>query len=69
MYSSPSSSCYQLTSPSLVFSSSSDHAIQLDCIHETYGFFQCFPATPKSHFALRMGMVSVWAINLSRIWK
>ena len=40
-----------------------DHAIQPDCIHQTNDFFQCFSAVPKPHFTLRMGVVSVWAIN------
>ena len=31
------------------------------------GSFQCFPTTPKSHLTLRMGVVSVWANDLSRI--
>ena len=29
--------------------------------------FQCFPAVPKSHLSLRIGVVSVWTNNLSRI--
>ena len=33
------------------------------------GSFQYFPTTPNSHFTLKMGVVSVWAINLSRIWR
>ena len=33
------------------------------------GFFQYFPATPKPYLTIRIGVVSVWAINLSRIWK
>ena len=69
MYLSPPSSCYQLTLLSLVFSSFSDHAIQLDCIHQTNGFFQYFATATKPHFTLKMDVVSVWAINLSRIWK
>ena len=68
MYLSPPSSCYQLTWRNLVFSNSPNHVIQPDCIHQTNGFFQCFPAAPKPHFTLRMGVVRVWAINLSRIW-
>ena len=59
MYSSPPNSCYQLTSPILVFSSSLDHAIQPDCIYQKNGFFQYLPATPKPHFILRMCVVSV----------
>ena len=31
--------------------------------------FQCFPIAPNSHFILRIGVVSVQAINLSRIWR
>ena len=31
------------------------------------GSFQCFPTASNSHLALRMGVVSVWANNLSRI--
>ena len=33
------------------------------------GFFRFFLAAPKPHLTLRMGVVSVWAINLSKIWK
>ena len=33
------------------------------------GSFQYFLTAPNSHFTLRMGMVNVWAINLSRIWR
>ena len=31
------------------------------------GSFRCFPIAPKFHFTLRMGVVSVWANNLSRM--
>ena len=33
------------------------------------GFFQCFPAAPKHHLTLWKGVVSVWIINLSMVWK
>ena len=33
------------------------------------GFFQYFLVVPKPHLTLRMGVVSFWATNLSRIWK
>ena len=32
------------------------------------GFFQCFSTAPKPHFTLKLSVVRVWAINLSRIW-
>ena len=31
------------------------------------GSFQCFLTTPKLHLTLRLGMVSIWAKNLSRM--
>ena len=55
IYSSPPSSCYQLTLPSLVFSNSSNYAIQPDCIHQINGFFQCFLTTPKTSLYTQNG--------------
>ena len=57
--------CLLGTLSSLAFS---NPAIQPDCIRQVNGSFQCFLAAPKPHFTLKLGVVSVWAINLSRIW-
>ena len=61
------SSCYQLASRNLVFSSfpRSQNSAQLH--PPIIGFFQCFPTAPEPYFTLRFGAVTVWAINLSRI--
>ena len=57
----------QQTSPSHVFTSYLDPAICSKLHPPTNGFFQCFPHTPKLLSTLRLGKVSVWAKNLSKI--
>ena len=32
-------------------------------------FFQCFPVVPNPYFTLWKSVVSIWAINLSMVWK
>ena len=67
IYLSPLSSCYQLASRNLIFSTfqKSHNSAQLHPLMN--GSFQYFSTAQKSHLTLRMGVVSVWAINLSMI--
>ena len=67
MYLNPSSSSYQRTSSSHVFTSYLDLIISSKLHPPINGFFQCFPHTPKLLSTLRLGEISVWAKNLSRI--
>ena len=68
-YLSPPSSYYLLASRKLVFSSfpKSHNSARLHLPNLMNGSFQCFLAAPKSHLTLKLGVVSVWAINFSRI--
>ena len=68
LYLSPPSSCYQLVSRNLVFSSFPESRNSARLHPPMIGFFQYFPVARKPHFTLRLGVVSVWAFNLSRIW-
>ena len=67
MYLNPSSSNYQRASPSYIFTSYLDPAISSKLYLLIDGFFQYFPHEPKLHSAFRLGEVSVWAKNLSRM--
>ena len=67
MYLNPPSSSSQWTSLSLVFTSYSDLAISSKLHPPINDFFQYFPHAPKLLLTLRLGEVSVWAKNLSRI--
>ena len=67
MYLNPPSSSYQQTSLSYVFTSYLNPAISSKLHPPINGFFQCFPHAPKLLSTLRLGEVSAWAKNLSRI--
>ena len=67
MYLNPLSSSYQWTSPSHVFTSYSDCAISFKLHPPIDGLFQCLPLAPNPLLTLKLGEVSVWAKNLSRI--
>ena len=67
MYLNPPSSSYQRTSSSHVFTSYLDPVISSKLHPPINGFFQCFPHVPKLLSTLRLGEISVWAKNLSRI--
>ena len=67
MYLNLSSSSYQRTSLSHVFTSYPNPAINSKLHPPINGFFQYFPHTPKLLSTLRLGEVSVWAKNLSKI--
>ena len=60
-------SSYQRTSSSHVFTSYQDPAISSKLHLPIKGFFQCIPCAPKFLSTLRLGEISVWAKNLSRI--
>ena len=47
----------------------SDSRNKLHVVSAILGFFQCFPAAPRSYLTLSKGVVSVWAINFSMVWK
>ena len=66
-YLNPPSSSYQQASPSHVFTSYLDPAISSKLYLLIDGFFQYFPHEPKLHSAFRLGEVSVWTKNLSRM--
>ena len=57
----------QRTSPSLIFTSYLNPTISSKLHPPINCFFQCFPHTSKLLSTLRLGEVSVWAKNLSRI--
>ena len=67
MYLNPPSSSYQRALQSLVFTSYPDPVISSKLHPPIDYFFQCFPHVPKLHLVLRLGEVSVWAKNVSRI--
>ena len=67
MYLNPPNSSYQQASLSHVFTSYLDPAICSKLHLLIDGFFQYFPHAPKLHSALRLGEVSVWVKNLSRM--
>ena len=68
MYLSPPSFYSNKASRNRVLSSSGSRN-KLHVASAILGFFQCFLATPKAHLTLKKGVVSVWAINLSMLWK
>ena len=67
MYLNPPSSCYQRALQSHVFTNCPDLAISSKLYPPVNNFFQCFPYAPKLLSTLRMGEVSVWAKNHSRM--
>ena len=66
-YLNPPSSSSKQTSPNLIFTSYPDPAISSKLHSPINGFFQCLPHTPKLISTLRLGKVSVWTKNHSRI--
>ena len=66
-YLNPPSSSSKRTSPNLIFTSYSDLVISSKLHPPITGLFQCLPHSPKLISTLRLGKVSVWAKNLSRI--
>ena len=69
MYLNPPSSSYQQASRSYVFTSYSDLTIGSKLHLPINDFFQCFSYAPKLLLTLKLGEVSVWVKNLSRICK
>ena len=71
MYLNPLSSNYQRASPSYIFTSYLDPTVSSKLHPPIDGFFQYFPHAPKLLSTLRLGKVSVWAMNLSMMcnWK
>ena len=69
LYLSPLSSYSNKASRNPVLSSSSDPAINPIASTNPWLLFQCFPAAQNLHLTLSDGVVSVWANNLSMVWK
>ena len=69
LYLSPPSSYSNKTSRNPVLSSSPDPAINPIASTNSWLLFQCFPAALNLHLTLLDGVVSVWANNLSMVWK
>ena len=67
MYLNPPSSSSKQISPNLVFTSYPNPAISFKLHLPINGLFQCLPHTPKLLSTLRLGKLSVWVKNLSRI--
>ena len=61
------SSYYQWASRSHVFTSCPNPVISSKLHLPLNGFFQCFPYAPKLLSTLKMGKISVWAKNFSRM--
>ena len=66
-YLNPRNSNYQRTSLSHVFTSYPNPAISSKLHPPIDGFFHYFPHAPKLLSTLRLGEVSIWAKNLSKI--
>ena len=69
LYLSPPNSYSNKASRNPVLSSSSDPTINPIASTNPWLLFQCFPAAPNLHLTLSDGVVSVWANNLSMVWK
>ena len=69
MYLNPPSFSYQRDSWSHVFTSYLDLAISSKLCLPISGFFQCFPYAPKLLLTHKIGEISVWVKNLSRMCK
>ena len=69
LYLSPPSSYFNKASQNPVLSSSPDLPINPITSTNPWLLFQCFPAAPNLHLTLSDGVVSVWANNLSMVWK
>ena len=69
LYLSPPSSYSNKASQNPVLSNSPNPEINPIASTNPWLLFQCFPATPNLHLTFSDGVVSVWANNLSMVWK